>query len=231
MRDAVLGVVEPLLDERAQRLAAVFRAQLLEPRLADARRTEHRQVVAVPLLGHADAAAAHADDVVDVLVVALHAHGREDQAAFLVDVARVGHVGRRLRVAAVGLMRLRGGREEMDPLPDHRHEDHVVGRVRVAQVRVVVQEGVAVADVVVQVGDRLRQELHADHVHRQALRRGEQPRIAGDERAREVARLVEHGGAPAAQERVLHLADDRVHAVGDDRQQHRIEAHGCTSSR
>ena len=50
----------------------------------------------------------------------------------------------------------------------------MVGRVRVAEIRVVVEERVAVGDVVVQVGHRLRQELHADHVDRQALGGGEQ---------------------------------------------------------
>ena len=104
---ATLGVVEPLLDELRERLRPVLRAELLQARLADPGGAEHRQVVAVPLVGHPDPAAAHADHVVDVAVVALHAHRREDQAALLVDVPRIRHVGRRLRVAAVGLVRLR----------------------------------------------------------------------------------------------------------------------------
>ena len=81
VRDAPLGVVEPLLDElRSTVSRPYFAQQLLEPRLADPRRADHREVVAVPLVGHADPPPAHADDVVDVLVVALDAHGREDQA-------------------------------------------------------------------------------------------------------------------------------------------------------
>ncbi len=48
--------------------------------------------------------------------------------ALLVDVARVGHVRRRLGVAAVGLMRLRGGGEHVLPFPEDGHEDDVVGR-------------------------------------------------------------------------------------------------------
>ena len=48
-------------------------------------------------------------------VVALHADGREDQAALLVDVAREGHVRGRLRVAAVGLVRLGRGGEDVPP--------------------------------------------------------------------------------------------------------------------
>ena len=48
------------------------------------------------------------------------------------------------------------------------------------------------------------------------------------ERAGEVARHVQHGRAARAQERVLHLAHDRVQAVRDHREQHRIEGSlGC----
>ena len=78
-------------------------------------------------------------------------------------------------------------------------------------------------EVGVEVGHRLGQVLHAEHVHRQALGGGEQPVVAGDERAREVARHVEDRRAAGAQQRVLHLAHDAVEAVGDHRQQDGIE--------
>ena len=83
-------------------------------------------------------------------LVALHAHRREDQAALLVDVAREGHVGRRVGVAAVGLVRLGGGGEEVHALDEDGDQDDVVGRVGVAEVGIVVQEGVTFADIVVQ---------------------------------------------------------------------------------
>ena len=101
----------------------------------------------------------------------------------------------------------------------------------VAEVGVVVQEGVALRQIVVQVGHRLGEELHPDHVHRQPLGGGEQPVVGGDQRAREVARHVEHGRAAAAQQRVLHLAHDRVEPVRDDREQHGVEgAHAAATS-
>ena len=106
----------------------------------------------------------------------------------------------------------------------------MVGGMGVAEVGVVVEEGVALLQIVVQVGHRLGEELHPDHVHGQALGGGKQPAVGGDQRAREVARHVEHGGAAAAQERVLHLAHDRVEAVRDDREQHGVEgAHAAST--
>jgi hypothetical protein len=66
---------------------------------------------------------------------------------------------------------------------EDRDEDRVVGRVCVAEVGVVVQEGVALPDVVVQLRHRLRQELHPDHMDWQPLRRGEQLVVGSDERA------------------------------------------------
>ena len=66
-------------------------------------------------------------------------------------------------------MGLRAGREHVLALEEHRNEDRVVGRVRVAEVRVVVEEGVALGEVGVELRHRLGEELRADHVHRQPL--------------------------------------------------------------
>ena len=164
-------------------------------------------------------------------VVPLHADRGEDEAALLVHVTGVRHVGGRLSVAAVGLMRLRGRREDVSAFPEDGHEDDVVGRVGVAEIRVVVQERVAFGQVVVQVGDGLGEELHPDHVHREALGRREQAVVGRDQRAGEVACHVEHRGATGAQQRVLHLAHDRVEAVGDDGERHGVEGAHRASSR
>ncbi len=232
VRHPPLGVVEPLLDELLHRLDAVLGDEVLQPALADAGRANHRQVIAVPLVRHADAAAAHTDDVADVGVVTLHADGGEDDPPFLVDVAGEGHVGGWVGVAAVGLMRLGGGGEEVLAIDEDGDQDDMICRVGVAEVGIVMEEGVALADIVMQIGDRLGQKLHADDVHRQPLGGSEEAVVAGDERAGEVARHVEHRRAPGAQQRVLHLAHDGVEAVGDDRQQNRIERHqALTSSR
>ncbi len=220
---APLAVVEPLRDEAPDRLEPVLGTQLLQPPLGDPRGAERRQVVAVPLLGHPDAAPAHPDHVLDVAVVLLDADAREVQRAFLVDVARAGVVRRRQRVAAVRLVRLRAGGEEVLAVDEDRHEDRVVGRVRVAEIGVVVQERVALLEPRMELRHRLGQELHADDVDRKPLGRSQQLVLGGDERAREVAGHVEHRRAPRAQQRVRHLPADAVEAVREHRQQHRIE--------
>lgn len=127
----LLAVVEPALRLLVDRLPTEPVGELGEPPLADPGGAEQGEVVAPPLVGNADPGAAHADHVVDVLVVALHPDAGEDQGAFLVDVTRARHVGGRLRVADVGLVPLGDDGEPVRPLRiQHRHQDRVVGRVR-----------------------------------------------------------------------------------------------------
>jgi hypothetical protein len=167
-----------------------------------------------------------------VTAVALDAHAREDQPALRVDVLRERHVGGGLVVAGVGLVRLRHRREQVLALLEHGHEHDVVGRVRVAEVRIVVEVRVPVSDVVVMVGHRRAEERRAEDVNRQPLGRRQQLVVAGHDRATEVARHVDHAASARPQERVLHLAHDPVQAVRDHGEQDRVErgAHGRPSS-
>ena len=104
----LLAVVEPVaLVCRSRSSGADLVEQLEEAALADPRRAEERQEVAVPELGDADADARHAEHVVAIAVVLLHLDAGEDQRALVVDVACVGDVGGRHGVAAVGQVRLR----------------------------------------------------------------------------------------------------------------------------
>ena len=96
----------------SQPISVAQRQQLALP---DPRGAQRRQVVAPPLLRHADAHRAQAHDVLDVAVVALHLDGREDQRALLVDVPGGRHVRRRLGVADVGLVGLRQHGEAVPP--------------------------------------------------------------------------------------------------------------------
>ena len=210
---APLGVVEPLARRtaRASRRRSLS-ASSVQPPLADARRADRRQVVAVPLSGTRIRAPAHADDVVDVLVVALDPHAGEDQRALLVDVARVRHVG----ASASALPQsawcaLAQAVNTVLAVDEHRHEDRVVGGVRVAEVRVVVEEGVALArgrGCSSRIDARLQVRRRSTWTGRPSAD-GEQLVVGGDDRAREVARGVEHRRAPGAEQRVRHLADDR----------------------
>ena len=96
-----LGVVEPLTHEGLDRRQAELGAELFEPLLADARRGDHGEVVAIPDLGDADALLAHADDVPNVSVVLLDLDAGKDEGALRVDINRLGHIGGRERVADV----------------------------------------------------------------------------------------------------------------------------------
>ena len=77
-------------------------------------------------------------------IVGLDLDRGKDQRALGVDVLGRAHVGRRQRVAAIGLMALGEHGEAMHALVvDDRNEDAVVGRVRAAVIGRIVQEGVA----------------------------------------------------------------------------------------
>ena len=177
---------------------------------------------------------AHAHDVLDVLVVPLDLDRREDQRAFLVHVARAAVIGGGDGVAAVRLVRLGDHGEAVHAfIVDHGREDGVVGRVRAAVVGRVVEVGVAPLEVGVKLLHRLAHHVGAaQHVNRQALVDREQPVLGGDDAAGEIARAVEHAGAPGAQQRVGHLGADGLHPLVDDRHLHAVErAVGVESQR
>ena len=73
------------------------------------------------------------------------------------------------------------------PLDEDGDHDRVVGRVGVAEVGIVVEEGVALLEVGVQVGHRLAEEAGAEDVDGDALGRGEELVVGVGDRAGEVA--------------------------------------------
>ena len=164
-----LGVVEPLADERLDRLEPVPLDHLMDPPLADPGRADGRQVVAVPDLRDPDPPFAHPDDVVDVAVVLLDPDAGKDQPPLRVDILDVGDVGRRFGVAAVRLVRLGRSGEDVLAVDEDGHQDRVVGGVGVAENRVVVEEGVALPQVRMQLAHRAGLQSGAQHVHLQAL--------------------------------------------------------------
>ena len=224
MLHPALRVVEPLAHEPAHRVDTVGGDQLLEPALADTGGSERGEEVAVPDIRDADPCAAHADHVLHVLVATLNAHAGECQAALLVDVARERHVRAGGRVAAVGLVRLGAGGEEVLAAREHRHEDGVVGGVRVAGVGIVVEVGVAPRQVGVVAGQPWRLEPGAEHVDLEPLDGREELVVGGHDRAGEVLRGVEDGRAPGTKQRVRHLADDRVETVREHGQENGVAA-------
>ena len=226
-----VGVAEPRGDELPQGGDPVPAGQLVQPPFADPGRAQRGQVVAVPDLRHPDPALAHPDDVRHVGAAALDPDAGEVQPAFLVQVLRERHVRGRLGVAAVRLVRLGRGGEHVLTVQDHRHQQRVIGGVRVAQVRVVVKVGVAVGEVRVQLAQPAGLEPGAENVHLQPLGGGQQLVFGGHDAAGEVAGHVQHRGPAGAEQGVAHLPDDRVEPAGQHGQQHRVQAGLAATSR
>ena len=222
------AVVEPRRHERVETIPAHLTRELRHLPLADASRAQQREVVALPLDRDADTHLAHADDVVDVLVVALHLDARQDDRALLVDIPRHRGVRRRLGVPDVRQVGLAEQREAMLALVvEHRHEDAHVRRVGVAVVGRVVHEGIALAELRVKLLHALRHQVGAaEHVHGDALGEAEELVVGGDDAAREVAAGVEDHRAPGADQRVGHGPHDRGEAARKHRQVDRIERLG-----
>ena len=88
-------MIEPLRGKGCKLVPADFATKLENFALADPRRTDHGQEVALPLARNTYPQLAHADDVGDVLVVLLHLHRGKDQSAFSIDVHGRPHIGRR----------------------------------------------------------------------------------------------------------------------------------------
>ena len=147
-----------------------------------------------------------------------------------IDVARRAHVGRRQRVAAIRLMGLGQHREAMGAaIVEDRHQDRVVGGVRVAVVGRIMQEGVARLDVGVELHHRPGHQVGAaQHVDRVAVGGGQQIAVGGHERAGEVARRVDHARARRAQQRVRHLAGHALEALLHDRELDPVDLERCT---
>ena len=218
LRDGhALGVVHPFADEGLDGFEAVLRAEIFEPLLADPGAGEHAEVVAVPDLGRADALAAHADDVADILIALLDLDAGEDERAFRVDVDGVGHVGGGEGVPDIGLVRFDAGREDVLAFVEDGDDDGVVGGMGVAEVGVVVEEGVC------PLGSRgggrpwFGRGGRSRRRGREPLRSGEELVLCGGDGGGEVAG-DESRGAGRADERVGHLAGDAVDAVGHDEQ-------------
>ena len=226
LHHAALRIVEPLVDEGLDRVLAVLGAELLQAPLGDARRAELCQEVAVPLLGHANPAPAHADHVVHHLVAPLHADAGEDQRAFLVHVLRRGVIGGRDAVADVRLMALGAGGEEVLAIDEDRHQHRVIGRVGIAEIGVVVEERVALGEIVVQFGHGPCLQVRAEDMDRQTLRRRQELVVGGADRAREIPRHGDHGRARCLEQRVRHLAHDAVEPVGEHREKDRVQRLG-----
>ena len=214
-----LGIVEPRFRVAIEFVPADLLAERQQLALGDAHGAKGRQIVAPPDFRHPNPVLAHAHDVGIVLIVPLDLDGREDERAFVVDVDDVAEIGRGLRVAAVGLMGLgQNPVAQHSGRIDHRNHQTVIGGVRIALVRGVVQETVPGLELRMVAVHRPADDVRADQrVRRQAFRRGEQLAIGREHNAGKVVRRVEDARARRAEERILHFARDAVHPARQDR--------------
>ena len=222
---ALLAVVEPRLHVLSQRLPTILGAQSQQLPLTDARRSQRGEIVSPPLLGHPYAQHAHAHDIVDVAIVVLHLHRREDQRPFFVHVTRRRVIGRRYRVADVGLVGFRHHREPMHArFVDDRHQHRQIRRMRAAVVGRVVQERVPTLEVGMKLHHRKRHHVGAHHdMNRQTLTEREQFRFAGEDATGEIPPRVDHSRACGAQQRIVHLRCDAFQALGEHRHEYIVE--------
>ena len=196
--------------------------QLPDPPLRGTAGADLREVVAVPEVRHPHLDLRHADDVAELLVAPLHAHAGEVQP-LLVDRLGVGQVGGRNRRADIGVMRARDGPEERLAVEEHgdaKREVRVVGDARVGAV---VEEGVALLDVVEELGERAGGEVDGRRVDRDALLDADEAVVVGEDGARHVARDLDDARLARAQHAVAHLAQDGAEAAGEHREQHGVE--------
>ena len=112
---------------------------------------------------HADAHLAHANDVVDVLVVLLNLDGGKYERAFRVHVDCGSHIGRRQRISAVGLVRFG---EHCKPVNafiiDDGNEYGVIRSMRIAVIGRIMKERVAALECRMELFHGLSHEVRAD---------------------------------------------------------------------
>lgn len=217
------------LAEVLDLLVAVLRAERREPLLADARRADAGEVVAVPHLRHAVVHLRDLDDVGDVLVVALDLDARPVDGALLEHVARRRRVRARDGVADVRLVAFRDGEEHELAVVEDRRDVRVVRMVRIAMVRRIVEEEIALLDAVRMREARAHGEAHVRAVHGDALRERDDLAVTVADGGREVVADAHQLRTRRAHQRVRHLEPDAVQAAREDR--HEIRFHCLAHSR
>ena len=193
-------------------------------RLGEVERAHHRAEVAERDPRRAVVGEDDLPDVVDVLAAPLDLHGRQEQA-LLEDLGRVaGEAAGRL---GADLRHVRDVRDEGDELalPEHRLQQHVLGHVAGAAVRVVVQDDVALVErVEPELLDRpLDGELDRADLRGAELGLREHVARRVEDDAREVERLVEDRRVGRRHHRHAHVAAAARQVVVDHRERDRIE--------
>ena len=217
-----LGVVHPVVRGAHHDLGAVALDEAEEPLLPELAGGEHRvHVAAVHRLGP-DVVEDHP---VEVLV----------QRPALVPAQRVVHLRlgvdvERVRVdpgegtADVEHVRSHGRVAEQLALVEDRHRDRDVRRVRGAEVRVVVDDHVAVLDLAVEpVQEAADVPGQRADVHRRRVRLAQLASLGVEDPGAEVLGLADDRRVAHPEEHARHLLGDRVERAAEDAQRDRVD--------
>nr|AIE91400.1 hypothetical protein [uncultured marine group II/III euryarchaeote AD1000_118_H06] len=96
-------------------------------------------------------------------------HARKDQRAFLIDVLSSGEIGCWLAVATIGLMCLNRRGKEMFALKKYRDEESVIGGVAIADIGIIIEKGIALAEIRMILCHGSGLQMHAKYMNRHRL--------------------------------------------------------------
>ncbi len=210
------------LAEALDCLIPVLFAKGREPLLADARRADAREVVAIPHLRHAVVHLRDRDDVRHIFVILLDLDARPVDGTFLEHVARRRRVRARNRVADVGLMSFRHGEKHELAVVEHGRDVRVVGMMRVAVIRRIVQEQIAGLDALGMIEARTHGEAHVRTVDGDALGERDDLAVAVADGSGKVVADAHQLRARRAHQRIRHLKTDAVETARENRHQIRF---------
>ena len=176
------------------------------------------------------------DDALDVgdALAALPDLDRRQQQAFVEHLGRIRRGRARHRAADVGLVRDRAGERDDLAVREHRRHERHVGDVRQAAfIGMVGDEHVAFVDRAgLAVGfEDAADEMAVDRRVEEHRRRHDQPAVAIDDHAGEVARLPDDGRIAGAIEMVVHLIDQARDLVAQDLDGDGVHGHALSNMR
>ena len=217
------GGVDDVVHVRVEALDAVAFEHVDEAALADRARADHR----LDVLGDDLEPDVRPHEVPDVAaqLPAIVDLQRRDAERLLPDLPRARVIAARRHAADVRDVALaRAPRDELTVVED-RQEDADVRVLVAAAVDVVVEDHVAVVQVVAEVlDDPLQRRLRAVGDDRRVLGLGERAAAAVEDHRHQIADLVEDRRPRGAHQHRRHLAGDRLHAALQDGSEDRIRA-------
>jgi hypothetical protein len=222
---ATRAVGHPILDECVDGLGAVALDEFGQALFADPAGTDLSLVVAMPDLACPDLGECDPNDVRLALVTLLDADAGEMQTLFI-DGRRVREVSGRQRRTHVRVMTARKHPKEMPALDEYRNDHIEIGVMGRAEIRTVVEKGVALGDVVEILGDRTGGKIEGGDVDREAILHADQAVIMRQQADREVARVLDDRRAARLENAVGHFPANRLEPPRQHGEHHWFEGVG-----